>query len=326
MTTTTTLGFGPRFLAGLACYLMLACAPAVSTSTATGGSSPGTGGSGTGGATGSGGGTGSGGTAAGSGGAGTGGAPAGTGGRGTGGAATGGATTGGTGGGAGGGRAAGGAGGGTAAGGSNGACSGVFCDGFEGSTMLGAAWTVDNAVAANVVEVVSTMAHTGTNSVHMRFATTAGATFIHETMGFPAPMNSLWGRVWLNVMTPMNTGHDVYIEASTGVNPTNTGVRALNTQGGNMAINVAPPDQGPTVAMPLPRGIWTCFEWHIAATGANGIVTLYMNGTMLATSPSYPIPALVYQRVGYEHYAADTTTGDMWIDDYAVGTARIPCN
>jgi hypothetical protein len=30
-------------------------------------------------------------------------------------------------------------------------------------------------------------------------------------------------------------------------------------------------------------------------------------------------------RVGYEHYAADKAAGDMWIDDYAVGTSRLNC-
>ena len=93
-------------------------------------------------------------------------------------------------------------------------CAGVFCDGFEGGTKLAADWSVDNTVMANVVEVVSTKAHTGTNSVHMKFTSSAGQTFIVEKKGFPAPMNSLWGRVWLYVMTPSDGGHDVYIEST----------------------------------------------------------------------------------------------------------------
>lgn len=312
---STTMTYGRGFVVTLVGCLLAGCGSSSSAPASTGGA-PGTGGSGTGGVSATGGVTGTGGSVSSTGGSGTGGAVTATGGSGTGGTAAGG----------GGGRGAGGAAAGGAAGGSNAACNGVFCDGFEAGTTLGAAWTVDNAVPANVVEVVSGMAHTGTNSVHMKFATNQGATFIHETMGFPAPMNSLWGRVWLYIMTPMNNGHDVYIEASSGMNTTNTGVRALNTQNGSMAINVAPPDQGPSANMPLPRARWACFEWHIATTGANGIVTLYMDGTQLAVAPSYPIPALVYQRVGYEHYAADTVGGDMWIDDYAIGTTRITCN
>jgi hypothetical protein len=267
-----------------------------------------------------------------------------TGGAGTGGAATGGTTaatggstvsTGGAGGGPagstggrGGGVAAtgGAAGGGGPTGGGSGACTAVFCDGFEAGTTLGAAWTTDSAVAMNVVEVVSTMPHTGKNSVHMHFTTGSGATFIRSTMGFPAPMNSLWGRVWMYAMMPnSNNGHNVFIEASSGMNVTNQGVRPLNTQGGSMSINVAPPDNGASSNMKFPQGAWTCFEWNIAAMGANGSVTLYMNGTMIATTAGKPIPTLVFQRVGYEHYGADTGTNDLYIDDYAIGTTRINC-
>lgn len=213
-----------------------------------------------------------------------------------------------------------------------GACAGVFCDGFESGTTLGSAWTVDNAVTGNVVEVVTTMKHSGNNAVHMKFGTGQGATFIHETMGFPAPMNSLWGRVWVYYMTdPSSAGHDVYIEASDGIMNTQHGVRPLNTQGGSMTINVDPSTVGgagetsASANKPLPRGAWTCFEWQIAATGGSGSVTLYMGGTQLATVPKVGIPNLVYMRVGYEHYAADKAGGEMWLDDYAIGTTRQNC-
>jgi hypothetical protein len=223
--------------------------------------------------------------------------------------------------------ATGGAAGGGPVGGGSGACTAVFCDGFEAGTTLGAAWTTDSAVAANVVEVVSTMQHTGKNAVHMHFTTASGATFIRSTMGFPAPMNSLWGRVWMYAMMPnSNTGHNVFIEASSGMSITMQGVRPLNTQGGSMSINVAPPDNGASSNMKFPQGAWTCFEWNIAAMGAMGSVTLYMNGTMIATTAGKPIPTLVFQRVGYEHYGADTGTNDLYIDDYAIGTARVTCN
>lgn len=229
--------------------------------------------------------------------------------------------------------------GGSPAGGSSGSvggsgsgdCAGVFCDGFEGGMTLGSAWTVDKGaqVAANVVEVVSTMKHSGNNSVHMHFTTNNGETFIHHSMGFPIAMNSLWGRVWLYIMNdPSSAGHDVYIEAAGMLSP-QTGVRPLNTQP-NMSINVTPGinggEDGPKTSMPIPRGAWTCFEWHIATTsGTTGSVTLYVGGTQIATVAATKIPMLMFERVGYEHYAADKAVGDMWIDDYAMGTTRQNC-
>jgi hypothetical protein len=318
--TTLTVGFGRRFALGLACCALAACAPSTETGTpsGSGGSNPGTGGAGTGGATGTGGRTGSGGAATSSGGAsvGTGGAAVGTGGAANGGSQAGGAT-------ATGGRAAGGA-----AGGGSGTCNGAaLCDSFERAA-LGPDWTLDNSVPANVVEIVTTRAHTGTSSVHMMFGTARTATFIDETIGFPATNNSYWGRVWLFVMTGLEPNHHVYIEGSTGVDPPNIGVRALNTQGnGLIATNIAPPDTGGTSTVPMPQGVWTCFEWQVIATAGTGGVHLFMNGTEVpgTVALNRPIPNLIKQRIGYERYAAGTA-GELWIDDYAIGTARITCN
>jgi len=183
-----------------------------------------------------------------------------------------------------------------------------------------------------MVEVVSTKAHSGTSSVHMKFATAAGNTLIKTTKGFPAPMNSLWGRVWLFLMTADgSSGHDVYIETSDGTDLRSRGVRPLNTIGGNMTINVSPgiaAEDGNSSNMKMPKGAWTCFEWQIAANGTTGTgsVTLYMGGTQIAKVPNTKMEPFAIQRVGYEHYAADPTAGEMWIDDFAIGSSRINCN
>ncbi len=334
---------------GLICCALGACAPSESSpSTSTGGSSVGIGPVGAGGAITTGGAMGTGGAITGSGGTtsspGTGGATTidnGTGGSATGGAATGGAATG-TGGAVvgGGGRGGGTAATGGAAGGSDGtvsgSCKGVFCDDFEAGTTLGAGWTVNNTLGATVKVVNTytttpgpTMAHSGKNAVQISFPAGAGYAFLVEKAGFPAPMG-YWGRVWLYIETPTtDAGHDVYIEGSTGMNLSNYGVRPLNTQKGDMTINISPvgtAEAGANTTTPIPRGVWTCFEWQISATGANGNVVLYAGGS---TAPTVSlngklIPALVEHHVGYERYAAGTA-GNLWIDDYAMGTARIGC-
>jgi hypothetical protein len=364
MIMSESCGFGRKLALGIAFCALGACTSSGTNATGTGGSGQAsggtTGGGGSAATTGSSGGstglggsltgaggdissTGLGGSLTGAGGdTSTGGAGPGTGGDGPGGAlGAGGSGRGGSGAVGSGGSAGGTAGGAGAGGGGSGTCNAVFCDDFEASTTLGAAWTVDK-VAANVVEVVSTMApHSGSsgkNTVHMHFTTASGATFIHESMGFPAPMNTVWGRVWFYVMNdPTSNGHDVYIEAA-DVLSTNTGVRPLNTQSGKMAINVDPglnanEDGANAMLVPgitstaIPRGVWTCFEWSIIApTTGSGSVTLYMGGAQLATIAKTKVPALMFQRVGYEHYNGDSAAGDLWIDDYAVGTKRITCN
>lgn len=208
----------------------------------------------------------------------------------------------------------------------------VFCDSFESGTTLGSAWTVDNTVAANTVSVVSTKAHSGSNSVHFTFTAASCATFIDEKIGVTAT-GTVWGRLWMYPNTEADNGigvdpHVVYVEGEpegfTGHSA--TGVRPLNTQSGQIAINVDPPDNGPSANIPLPRGAWHCFEWEISGIGGNGSVALYMDGKALATDMGTAIAAIGEMRIGYERYNAGTTTGEMYVDDYAIGPTRMGCN
>lgn len=212
----------------------------------------------------------------------------------------------------------------------------VFCDDFEAGTTLGSPWTVDNTLAATVKVVNAytttpgpTAAHSGKNSVQISFGAGNGYAMIVEKMGFPAPAG-YWGRVWLFIETPTgDTGHDVYIEGSTAMDLQNHGARPLNTQKGLITINIDPVGTGEAGAnstTPIPRGAWTCFEWQISATGGTGNIVTYVGG---ATTPTVSlngkaIEALVEQRVGYERYNAGTA-GNLWIDDYAIGSKRMGC-
>jgi hypothetical protein len=212
----------------------------------------------------------------------------------------------------------------------------AFCDDFEASATLGSAWTTDNTLGATVKVVNTyattpgpTMAHSGTNSVQIGFTTGSGYAMLVEKAGFPAPMG-YWGRVWLYIETPTtDAGHDVYIEGSTGMNLGNNGVRPLNTQRGDMTINIDPVgtgEAGANTTTAIPRGAWTCFEWQISATSGTGDVVLYAGGATMPTVSlkAQPIGALTEQRVGYERYAAGTA-GNLWIDDYVIGPARLGC-
>ena len=203
---------------------------------------------------------------------------------------------------------------------------------LQNGTTLGSAWTIDNTVTANTVSVVSTKSHSGSNSVHFTFTEAVCTTFIDEKMGV-TPTGTVWGRVWMYPNTEADNGigpdpHVVYIEGEPAgfTGHSATGVRPLNTQSGQIAINIDPPDKGPIANMALPRGAWHCFEWEISGIGGTGTVALYMDGASLVTDVGAAIAALGEMRIGYERYNTGTTTGDLYIDDYAIGPTRLGCN
>jgi hypothetical protein len=77
----------------------------------------------------------------------------------------------------------------------------------------------------------------------------------------------------------------------------------------------------------MPQGKWSCFEWHITATGGKGTVNLYLDGTEVPGTalPDSTIPHVDKTRLGIQRYGGGTA-GELWYDDYAVGAERIGCN
>jgi hypothetical protein len=160
--------------------------------------------------------------------------------------------------------------------------------------------------------------------------------FMDEKMGFPIA-TSMWGRVWLNVNTPNDPGHIVYIELSDGMMTMNHGVRPLNTSG-NIETNVDPAsasnnEASGTTAVALPKGAWTCFEWNVAVNGTKGTIELYMGGTAVAGSTASftsqgdaTVTGLTETRIGYENYNGASAASTIYVDDFAVGTTQIGCN
>jgi hypothetical protein len=175
-------------------------------------------------------------------------------------------------------------------------------------------------------------AHSGKNAVQITVPTSSGYAMIVTKMGVPTPPSTTgyWARAWIYFETSAtDAGHCVMIEGSTGLaaDLQNHGARPLNTTRGNMEINIDPVGAGEAssaATMPLPRGAWTCFEWQISATGGTGDIGLYAGGTAVATLKNQPIQALTENRIGYERYG-NGGAGNLWIDDYAIGPARLGC-
>ena len=201
-------------------------------------------------------------------------------------------------------------------------CNGaILCDSFERAD-LGPDWTLDNSVPATKIEIVSNKAHTGTSSVHISFGMTATQSYISEKTTFPPTGGAFWGRAWIFAMLPLS-GHQIYVEARVASGSDGTGVRPVNTQGTNLALNLESTDAGTNSNIKMPMGSWACYEWQITGIGGNGTFSAYVDGMKIGTQNG-AIPNLMRQRIGFQRYAGGTA-GEMWIDDVAIGPNRIGC-
>jgi hypothetical protein len=198
-------------------------------------------------------------------------------------------------------------------------CSGYeLCDDFEGVAAgdTGSAWTIDNA-DGYTVETVTTMAHSGTHSVHVMAKGVSGHGYIVETKTFP--QTDFWGRAYLLFQAPPS-GHEVFV-AFDGNN--NEQVRVLNDLGnGKIATNRRSDDQSKVSSQAYPMGTWACYEWHETPTGLH----VYFQGKeLMDADETWTEATLSLLRLGFERF--DTGTGgDIYIDDVAVNSTQIGCN
>jgi hypothetical protein len=203
----------------------------------------------------------------------------------------------------------------------------ALCDNFEGVAPGAAtsAWTIDTK-SGYVVELVTTQAHSGTHSVHVKSSGSGGLGYIVETTTFPA--TDFWGRAFLMFMAPAG-GHEVFGAMDTTLSDSQGDqIRMLNDMGdGKMATNRRNGDHS-MEGSAIPMGTWLCFEWHQSPTA----LSIYLNGTDQTgadetygnASPFGGTPTLVDMRLGFEQFESGKG-GDIWIDDAAVNSTQIGC-
>jgi hypothetical protein len=232
----------------------------------------------------------------------------------TAGSGVGGASSGGTGGsatsGAGGGGSAG------AAGASMGApCdAGNVCDGFEGTDF--GAWTQNGD--GGTIDLDQTHVFGGQQAV--RFVSEPGGskrTQLERSGApiFPAMGNVFWGRVmaFANEL-PMKSDkedknvHYDLIQAS-GEQPGEYRVAGM----GGVLLNYEPHDCYFGTQKPIPEDRWACWEWLF--DGENNVIEFYIDGVQQAR----------IEGTGQVNYQSKAETTTLWLDEFAVGPARIGC-
>lgn len=78
----------------------------------------------------------------------------------------------------------------------------------------------------------------------------------------------------------------------------------------------------------FPRDRWVCFELHVAVSETAGAVEVYMDGALAASRTALdtlPIGEFTYAATGIDY--TDPTQGplEIYLDEYALSRARLPC-
>jgi hypothetical protein len=223
----------------------------------------------------------------------------------------------------------------------------ALCDGFEGAALgaPGSAWTAQAALMTTVA-VDATKPFRGTKSVHITFKAAANAMgFITETQTFSptataAVNDALWGRmfVWyqLDAGQTAPAGHFVFIRAEGTIAPGAAAASAqLHVAGGHGAMLGAEirtttdlyKYAAPAVAVPQAQPGWQCWEWH---TDASNTLQFYVNGVLVpgmavTAADRWPFPNFNKLYLGWLDFS-DGPTGQMWIDEVALGSTQIGCD
>jgi hypothetical protein len=202
----------------------------------------------------------------------------------------------------------------------------LFCDGFE-NVRLEDSWdysTVQNGSATRVTDFKRT-----------------GAASLHATTG--APMQDTWSRCGTQVLNKLKSGHAWmrsynWLPASAKIMPYfSLGALSENVQpyeGFELRLRPAHVEISATggvwgsMMVPFPRERWVCVELHAFIDPAAGFYEVYFDGTLVVASALHdtqPADGLTAAEVGVHYAAPMQPATEVYVDDVAVGTARIPC-
>ena len=207
------------------------------------------------------------------------------------------------------------------------ATSGVaFCDGFEADAVDPAVWTIDGMAPA----IDPAFAARGTHSLHLLIQPTSSVhrSRISETKTFPAPQNSLYGRVFVYVA---NATPSFHMGIVWGAQEKGTeAVYAIGTGRSNLLVNYKDPtiDNGVNDGKTFPVNRWVCLEWQF--DGVSNVVNIWLDGVADpgATLTGYTAPRFDHLFLGMALYNGTTTLTspyEMWLDELALDDQRVTC-
>jgi len=199
------------------------------------------------------------------------------------------------------------------------------------TTLDPARWVIER-IGEGTVVIDSTIAHSGTKSVHVTqvgynaFATLKGASL------FPTG-SRFYLRVFMRLATPMTGGHNTYFIAGLAATPGAPYEMRLGVMNSMLMINQPMGDRGflanqnfyndglPGAALPV--GTFSCVE--VFFDPPNDTIDVWLDDMPIAdlSRTDWQQETFDVVRFGFERYAGPDS--EIWYDDVAIGTQKIGC-
>jgi hypothetical protein len=222
-----------------------------------------------------------------------------------------------------------------------------LCEDFESGSIQRSIWTVSGTTP--VVDGVQ--AARGSKALHVTQQGN-GLSYIKETMTFPEPSDTYYGRVFVYFNSlpapPLTYAHWTFLAASgttvsgeirvsgqfqNGKNLFGVGTdNRVDPMGTGDWTNSDNDPRGIPNAVPLKQ--WLCIEWmHKGDTNetrfwwdATEHPSLYTSSSVHGGNPTpYLLPQFTSVWIGWQEYQTSTETFESWVDEIAIDKARIGC-
>lgn len=200
----------------------------------------------------------------------------------------------------------------------------TFCDDFEAASLDSAYREINFGDPAFTLD--TSRANTGSQSVRV---TSGGFT---QMLAIPVPGPTFYGRVYLTSDTPMNNGHNTYLNAGEGDGDPNHGewIRIgehrtqleVNRKSDDAELLSSGDYNSLEGATQLAPDTWHCLEFLFDGPGQQ--VRVWVDGQEVTKLHAMGWTA-AYEtfKFGYERYHGPDKT--LWYDDLALGSERIGC-
>jgi hypothetical protein len=249
----------------------------------------------------------------------------------------------------GGGGGGGGGGSGTDGGGGTQGCSGfVYCDDFEsygGMVANGAPlgpWTASVGGTGVVMQVDSVNPHHGSKSLHITVPAgmNSHGTLNQKATGGLIPGNNMYGRAMVYYSNTGGNGLPIGVHSwvfnSSGTSTADNGGVTMNMGGGGMKLQLnyhppAPATEQSVQGGMITAGQWHCVQWQYDGSGSSpaNAAKVWIDGTLAVDVPAskgwaFATPWDSFD-FGFTHYQTLANGVDVFLDEFALDQAMIPC-